>query len=43
MGKFFKDNWLYIVLPIVLVALAVAALVFFGQGEGGGSFSGYEI
>ena len=43
MGKFFKDNWLYILLPILLVAAAVIALLLMGDGDNGGTFSGYEI
>jgi len=43
MGKFLKENWVYILLPILLVLAAVLAMIFFGQGDGNGAFSGYEI
>ncbi len=33
MGKFFKENRLYILLPIVLVPAAVIALVVMGAGK----------
>jgi hypothetical protein len=31
MGDFLRENWLYIVLPIVIVMLGLAALVVFGD------------
>ena len=43
MGKFFKENWLYILLPIVLVLAAVIALVVFGEKADPGTPQGYDI
>ncbi|HPF13367.1 MAG TPA: hypothetical protein PLJ12_03800 [Planctomycetota bacterium] len=43
MRKFLKENWLYILIPIVLVLGALALLAYFGQGDGQGNFSGYDI
>lgn len=43
MGKFFKENWLYILLPIVLVLLAVLAMTYFGEGKNPGKINGYDI
>ncbi|MEZ6004614.1 MAG: hypothetical protein R3F17_05430 [Planctomycetota bacterium] len=43
MGKFFKDNWIYIVLPIVLVLAAVLLLKFLGDGKTPGGDGGYNI
>lgn len=37
MGTFLRENWLFIVLPIVLVMVGLAALVLFG-GESGSKF-----
>ena len=33
MGNFLKENWAYIVIPIVLVAIAVIALLVMGGGD----------
>jgi flagellar basal body-associated protein FliL len=35
MGKFLKENWIWIVAPIVLVAVGVLVLVFFVGGDEG--------
>lgn len=32
--RFLKENWIWIVAPIVLVALAIAAVVLFGSDTG---------
>lgn len=32
MSKFLKENWIYIVLPIVLVVVGVAVLVMMSEG-----------
>ena len=32
MGKFLRENWIWIVAPIVLVLLLVVALLVFGRG-----------
>lgn len=31
MGNFWRDYWLYIVAPLVLVLLALGALILFGD------------
>ena len=33
MGSFLRDNWPYIVIPIVLALIGVAILVFFSGGD----------
>jgi len=33
MGAFLRENWKWIVVPIVLVVLALLAFVMFGGGE----------
>ena len=43
MGKFLKENWLYIVLPIVLVLGAVLALALTSKNNDSGANQGYEI
>lgn len=39
--KFLKENWLWIAIPVVAFALAVTALVLFG--EDGGNTNPYDI
>ncbi|MFT4649509.1 MAG: hypothetical protein ACI87O_000596 [Planctomycetota bacterium] len=43
MGKFLKENWIYILLPVLLVLGAILYLVFSGDGSGAGEITGYEI
>ena len=43
MGKFLKENWLYILLPIVLVLAGILYLVYAGEGSGPSKFGGYEL
>jgi hypothetical protein len=43
MGKFFKENWLYIALPIFLVLGVVLYLALSGNGSGPSDFGGYDI
>jgi len=33
MEHFLKDNWIWIVAPVVMVAVAIAALVVFGESS----------
>jgi hypothetical protein len=33
MGRFFKENWLWIVLPMVLAVAVIVFLVFCFEGE----------
>ncbi len=39
MGKFFKENWLYIVLPILLVVVGVVVLVFMAESDPASGFT----
>ncbi len=41
MGKFLKENWLYILLPILLVAAAILYLVYASGGSS--DFGGYDV
>ncbi len=43
MGKFCKENWLYILLPVAIVLGVVLYLVMSGSGEGPSTFNGYEL
>ncbi|MDF1839528.1 MAG: hypothetical protein P1V35_16790 [Planctomycetota bacterium] len=43
MGKFFKENWLFMLLPILIVLGVVLYLALSGSGEGPSSFNGYEL
>lgn len=38
MAKFLKENWLYIVLPIALVVIGVAVLVYMAEGDPSAAF-----
>lgn len=42
MSKFLKENWIYIVLPIVLVVIGVAVLVIMSEGDPASAFQ-YNI
>jgi len=43
MGKFLKENWIWIVAPIVLVAILVVVMVFFVTGEEGSAPFTYAL
>jgi hypothetical protein len=36
MGSFLKENWIWIVAPLALILLGVAALIVFSNNGGGG-------
>jgi len=40
MGSFLKDNWIWIVGPILFILLGVGLLIYLSQGndDGGGEF-----
>ncbi len=38
MGKFFRENWAWIVGPIVVVVVLLAALAFFFSGDSSSPF-----
>lgn len=42
MTKFLKENWLYIVIPILLVVAGVVALVYMAEGDPAAGFQ-YNI
>ncbi len=41
MGKFLKENWLFILLPVLLVTAAILYLVMAGGGSN--DFGGYDL
>ena len=43
MGKFLKENWLYILMPIVLVLAGILFLVYSSDGGGPSVITGYEL
>ena len=38
MGRFLRENWLYVVVPIVLVVAGLGALFLLGGGNGASPF-----
>ena len=42
MSNFLKENWIYIVLPIVLVVVGVVILVMMSEGDPASAFQ-YNI
>jgi hypothetical protein len=38
MGNFLRENWLYIVAPVVIVVVLLGALMFFSSGGEGSPF-----
>ncbi len=41
MGKFLKENWVFILLPVLLVTAVILYLVFASGGSG--EFGGYDL
>ncbi len=39
MANFFKENWLYIVVPIVLVVVGVIVLVYMAESDPASGFT----
>jgi hypothetical protein len=42
MARFLRENWLYIVVPIVVVIAAVAVLLVLSEGDSGATFT-YDL
>ena len=38
MDNFFRENWIWIVAPIVVVIVAVAVILFLSEGDPGAPF-----
>ncbi len=42
MSRFLRENWLYIVIPIVVVISAVVVLLVLSKGDSGATFT-YDV